>query len=184
MEPVRFDSTFDDFVDGQRRLRRGLPAIRKMRQRETFTTTTLAVVVAVAASLLGEETSLGRSVTVAVTTLVLMRVAYPRFWDWWVDRRTRAYLRDTLPSMGRIPTEVTLDESGVHAKSPVADMTIPWARVRGITDTSDGIEIVGTGEIVMVRARAFDTPEARAAFLEEARKHAGAGTLSGTHGTS
>jgi hypothetical protein len=34
MEPLRFDSTFDDYLDVHRRMRRGLKAFKKVRDRE------------------------------------------------------------------------------------------------------------------------------------------------------
>ena len=179
---VRFDATFDEIVDVNMRSWRASAAARALRRRDIAVFFVMFGAGAFGAALLGGAPLLGALATAAVV-IALVAPFYARIYDWSIKRRISPILRESAGAGDSWPFEVEIDERGVHMTGREGASSTPWTAVRAVNDLPVGIEmIMGESGILMIRSRAFDSPEMRAAFLDEARKRAGAGTLSGAHG--
>ena len=171
---VRFEATFEDYVDVQRRFLRASPAARRMRRRDiTLTTAFSSIGVFAAVMILSRGRDLAEAVVISTTTLVIMLAGYPPFHDWWVARRMREFLRESYQPGPRNVLEVTLDEAGVHLRSSESSSRIAWNEVRAVNDTPEGVEFMFDQGLVMTRSRAFETADARARFIQLARGFSG-----------
>jgi hypothetical protein len=66
---------------------------------------------------------------------------------------------------------VTAD--GITTRQFSATTTIPWSSVASVAEIPEGVEIVGAkqGLIILVRERAFASPEAKRRFVDAIRSH-------------
>ena len=66
--------------------------------------------------------------------------------------------------------EVEITPDGITAKQLDTETRRAWSAVKEIVDTPDAVEFMWrTGGLLVVRDRAFETPEQRALFLQNAR---------------
>jgi hypothetical protein len=80
------------------------------------------------------------------------------------------YYREQLGGDGPFLCVVEIRPDGVLTKQGGAELRHPWSTVKDIVETSDGLEFVWhAGGLLVVRDRAFQTPESRSAFLQTAR---------------
>ena len=82
------------------------------------------------------------------------------------------YFREQLGGDGPFLCEVEITPAGITTTQNGVEMKRGWPSVRDIVDTSDGLEFHWrTGGTLVVRDRAFKTPELRTAFLRTAREY-------------
>jgi hypothetical protein len=108
----------------------------------------------------------GRAVFAALVCLLLI-VIIPRLGRTSRrDSRMRTYYREQLGGDGPFVCEVELSPAGLITRQLGAETTHPWSHVVSATEVSGGIEIIyrPTGAL-LVRDRAFQTPESREQFL-------------------
>jgi hypothetical protein len=81
------------------------------------------------------------------------------------------YYREQLGGDGPFVCEVELSPTGLITRQLGAETTHPWSHVASATEVSGGIEFIyrPTGAL-LVRDRAFQTPEGREQFLVLARR--------------
>ena len=82
------------------------------------------------------------------------------------------YFREQLGGDGPFLCEIEITPAGITATQNGVEMKRGWPSVKDIIDTSDGLEFHWrTGGTLVVRDRAFKTPDLRTAFLHTAREY-------------
>ena len=108
----------------------------------------------------------GRAVFAALVCLLLV-VVIPRL-SRTPGRNSRmlTYYREQLGGEGPFVCEVELSPAGLITRQLGAETTHPWSHVASATEVPGGIEFIyrPTGAL-LVRDRAFQTPESRQQFL-------------------
>jgi hypothetical protein len=66
---------------------------------------------------------------------------------------------------------------GLSGRSVHNEISFPWARLTRVTELPDAIEVWFDPGLVVIRDRAFHTPEERQAFLAAVRRHLPADAL-------
>jgi YcxB-like protein len=86
------------------------------------------------------------------------------------------YYREQLGGDGPFLCEVEIGPEGVVTRQSGAEIRRPWSALKGIVETPDAVEFVWhIGGLLVVRDRAFLTPDSRSAFLQTARDLMAAG---------
>ena len=99
-------------------------------------------------------------------------VLYPLLYQKTLRRRLRKYCLEQLGTEEPFPVEVELSPEGVCTRQKTAQIIFEWPNVEAIQETSDSIDILTRhGGIVVVRKRAFESPEAMRRFTEEAQHY-------------
>jgi hypothetical protein len=163
---VRFDFTIEDLVDaGQRNADRSR-VVQRMRQ-----TTMLGggiLVTAVLFFVVPGPTLL--RLLVALTAGFLAAMAYPSLRRSAVRERLKAYWLERLKSAGPFTCEVDLTAEGITVRQLSTTTSTPWSALASVTEVPDGVEILGKkGGFILVRERAFASPEAKRVFAERIR---------------
>jgi hypothetical protein len=108
----------------------------------------------------------GRAVFAALVCLVLI-VVIPRL-SRASNRKSQMhrYYREQLGGDGPFVCEVELSPAGLVTRQLGAETTHPWSHVASATEVSGGIEFIYRPMgALLVRDRAFQTPEGREQFL-------------------
>jgi hypothetical protein len=105
-------------------------------------------------------------------------------WGSSPDSRLAAYYRERLGGDGPFICEVEMTAEGVTGRQCGIELKYPWSSIQEIVDTPGGLEFAARAGFLVVRDRAFHTPEQRSDFLRAARQFltasaAGSGTPSG-----
>lgn len=94
---------------------------------------------------------------------------YSRFWGSPGGTYLK-YYREQLGGDGPFLCEVEIDPDGVTTRQGGAEIRHPWAALKEIIETPDSLEFLWrTGGLLIIRDRAFPTPQSRSAFLQTAR---------------
>jgi hypothetical protein len=81
------------------------------------------------------------------------------------------YYREQLGGDGPFVCEVELSPAGLITRQMGTETTLPWSHVASATEVSGGIEFIYRPMgALLVRERAFQTPEDREQFLALARR--------------
>jgi uncharacterized membrane protein len=89
-----------------------------------------------------------------------------------LDKRLRKLLRENLGDRNSFICEVELTSNGVSTKQMNQEITTEWQSIKEIVATDDSVDIIGQhGGGVVVRNRAFESPEHRKQFVDLARSY-------------
>jgi YcxB-like protein len=94
----------------------------------------------------------------------------------FIDRSRRKnlarFVKEKYGDENSFPYEVELGEKGVAITGKNSQVVFPWEEVEEIVDTSDSVDIfTRNGSGIVVRNRAFLSPETRTQFIELAQRH-------------
>jgi hypothetical protein len=131
---------------------------------------TFAVVLGVFASAYGSNVGL---IAGAVGLIVGIPIGYlsRRAYVDVCRKRARRLLAEHLGDSARLRCEVELRPDGVWSRQRDVEVTTSWRNFVAADDVIDGIELRFTGgACVLIRNRAFATPDSRSAFLDRARE--------------
>ena len=164
---VRFEFTVEDLVDvGERTVSRS-SVVLQLRRTAVWIWSVAAGLLALAAVPLPWP---GRLASAAGAAGIVAAV-YPRFRRAAVADRLKAYWKERLAGGGPFTCDVELDATGITVEQFGTKSTVAWPDVRSVADTPDSVEIATRrGSLVVVRNRAFPTPDERARFLAFARE--------------
>jgi hypothetical protein len=166
-ETARFEFTIDDLLDvGERSLSRS-KVVRDMRRGGAIASAVLVAAIV----FLFLTADLGVRVVVAVGAGAIAGATYPPLRRSLVRQRLHAYWRERLKGDGPFTCEVELTSEGITTRQFSTTTTIPWSAVASVSEIPQGIEIVGKKQgLIVVRERAFASPEAKRRFAEEIRR--------------
>jgi hypothetical protein len=95
---------------------------------------------------------------------------YSRLWRPSPSRTYLKYYREQLGGDGPFLCEVEITPDGITTKQSGAETKRAWSAVKEIVETPDSLEFVWhSGGLLVVRDRAFQTPELRSTYLRTAR---------------
>jgi hypothetical protein len=163
---ARFEFTIDDLVDvGERTLSRSR-VVGDLRRNATVG----AAVIVAALVFLAVPGTLVLRLGVAVLFGFLAGVGHGPLRRHLVATRLRAYWRERLQGEGPFTCEVELTPQGVTVRQFSIVASTPWEQIAAISESEVGVEISGSRRgLVVVRARAFATPDERQRFVAYAR---------------
>src|SRR5882762_5657740 len=165
---VEFNYTVEDLVEAQLRLLKRSRAVRAWRLRDLVLTSlfTGGFLFAV----IPEEITV--RIIVGSIGLLLGAVVYPFMNRETVKRRLRKLCEENAGPDKTFNCEVELNQSGIHAKTNGIQIIYSWENVTDIQETQDSVDIYsGKGGLVVVRNRAFTSPEERLQFIELASEY-------------
>jgi YcxB-like protein len=167
---VRFEFTLDDLVDVVERASGRSRVVRSIRWQGLVISVAMSGLVVYAMTSGPTDQRLTWGIGGALCAAVFFVL---------VDTRTRKtrlrrYFREQFGGAGPFTCEVELTPGGLVTNQAGTESRRTWSTVVGVEDTADGIEFVtrGAGTLI-VRDRAFASPQERQRFLDLARGYAG-----------
>ena len=104
--------------------------------------------------------------------LALGALLYPLLNERTVKRRLRKFCEENAGSAKTFLCEVELNESGIHTKSNGTQIIYAWENVKEIQETGDSVDLyTEKGGLLVVRKRAFSSPEEHQQFVELANRY-------------
>ena len=165
---VRFEYTIDDVIDVQMRMLKRSRAARAWRLRDLVITSLLTGVLLFA---IIPEGITGKLIMASIGSL-FAALSYAAFNERTVKRRMRKLYEEHAGSDKNLFCEVELNESGVHARSNGAQTFCAWEDVKEIQETQDSVDIyTNRGGLLVVRKRAFMSPEEQLQFIALANQY-------------
>jgi hypothetical protein len=164
---VQFEFSAIDLADAARRSAGRSQAVRNW---HWYTRAAWAALISVALFFALDAPLIAKAVYTSAIFITLV-VIYPRIWRSSGLGATLQYYREQLGGDGPFMCEVEIDAQGVTSMQCGAQTKRGWSAVKEILNTPGAVEFVfsGGGNLV-VRDRAFHTPQQRAEFLEEAHR--------------
>ena len=163
---VRFEFTIDDLIDVGERSLSASRVVTKLRRTAVVVWALFAGVVFWAILPLSPTFRIAAAVGAAAGAALF----YPGFRKKEVHRRLREVWRERLAGDGPFVCEVELDDAGVTTEQLGTKTSQPWRVVASVAEKPDSVEIATEkGGLVVVRDRAFASPEEKSRFLEFAR---------------
>jgi len=165
-ERASFEFTVDDLVDvGERVLARS-KVMRDMRRGGTI----VAALAVAAIAFVTVRLPMPGRILCALGSAVIVGVVYPSLRRSLVRGRLRAFWREKLKGDGPFTCEVESTPDGVTTRQLSTTISLPWSQLAGVTEVPDGVEIWGrNNELIVVRERAFGSPEAKRRFADAIR---------------
>jgi hypothetical protein len=162
---ARFEFTIDDLVEvGERGLSRSR-VVGNLRRNATVGAAFLAAVLVFLAAPGPLAVRLGLAALFAVATAA----GYGPLRRHLVATRLREYWRERLGSDGPFTCEVELTPQGVTVRQFSIVASTAWDQIAAVDESELGVEISSRRRgLIVVRARAFATPDERRRFVEYA----------------
>jgi YcxB-like protein len=162
---VRFEFQIDDLIDVGERTLAASRVVKRIRLSGLFSSAVIGAILAYAAS---GDTGPGRPFYVVIGAIVCA-LAYPLLRKRTTERRLRAFWRERLGSEGPFVCEVELTEEGVTTRQFGTESTRPWSKVRAVEEGQGSVDIFTMEGLIVVRDRAFASPDERKQFLDLGR---------------
>jgi len=169
---VKFDFTLDDLVDVTERATGRSNVMRTLRlQGVAIVSLTGAVL-----TFFGVHGSTEQRLVAAALVAAACAVIYPFGMRYARKSRLRQYFREQFGGDGPYNCEVELTPTALVTVQGGTRAERAWSTVSAIHETPDSVDFVfkGSGSVV-VRNRAFRSPEERSAFIRVARTYAAKG---------
>jgi hypothetical protein len=165
---VKFEFTQEDMVDTARRCIAHSEAATRWRLKGWLGTIVLAWLGTFIVLSLLQRPLLGA--IVGLPAAMISGLLYPELHRRGVEKRLREFHREKFGDAGPFVCEVEVGPVGVWVRQFNTTATHEWESIEGVEDARGGIEILTSGGgLVLVRDRAFHSPEERRRFLELAR---------------
>jgi hypothetical protein len=163
---VQFDFTLDDLVDTSQRGLKRSGTVRAMRLQGRIV---ISLVVGAIVFLVTSGSYESR-LTYAVIGAVIYALIYPAFTRGTREKILRKAFRERMGGEGPFICVVELLPACVVTTQAGTRSEHQWSNFVAIEDTADSVDLVGRGaDTVVVRDRAFHSPEERKQFLELAQ---------------
>jgi hypothetical protein len=166
---VEFDFTLDDLVDVTERAGARSGVMRSLRSQGLILVCLTGAVVAFATV----SGSTERRLFAATVAAVACALIYPFSMSRARKSRLRQYFREQFGGDGPYTCEVELTPAVLITAQAGTRAERAWSTVTAIRETPDSVDFAfkGSGSLV-VRHRAFRSPEERSAFVQLARSYA------------
>lgn len=157
-------------VDASMRILARSKTIRSIRLRAllwtaglTWGLTWLLVFAALRASKLG--------LLLGLFAALIYALYYPRLNRITVEKRLRKLHKETFGDTNDFACEVELTPSGICLRQQWCQSTIEWGKVEEILVTTDSVDIFTPGAGLIVRSRAFKSPDEQKQFVALAQSY-------------
>ena len=108
---------------------------------------------------------------VALAAAVLTGLLYPSLSRGGVEQRLRKLHEEMLGGAGPFICEVELTAVGLWTRQLNRQTTYEWESVEEIKETEDSVDIYAKGGGMIVRKRAFSSPDEQKQFIELAESY-------------
>lgn len=174
-----FDATLDECVEVALRSYGASAATRRQRLRSHVLT--VAIVIGSGLLTLNARRMRGpQQWIIAVAILLALGVAllpvFAALTTWSVRRRMREVISEHLGGRSVVRSDFEVRDDGLWSGSPVGDILIPWTRATRLVAGND-VEIWFDSTLAMVRARGFESPAHREAFVAAVASRLPAGAV-------
>ena len=160
---VEFEFTHDDFLDAQKRFIARWKILRSSQLKGTLSTAFWSGLLV----FLFFYRTPGKGAVLALVAAVLGALFYKVSITRNFAKRMRALSRETLGDASSFLCEVELRPEGVWVRQGNCQVLHEWPSVEEIEETSDSVDIFTKHRSgVVVRNRAFASPEERLRFIE------------------
>ncbi|MEK6334326.1 MAG: YcxB family protein [Acidobacteriota bacterium] len=165
---VQFDYTQDDLVDASKRFLARSKAVRRWRWQGLIMLAAVGWVATFA--FFYRSPTIGVWVGLVVAALCI--VLYPILYESSLERRLRRIVKENHGDSKVFVCEVELAPEGLSVSGHNIRTTTDWKEVKEILVTSDTVDIfTNSGGGVIVRDRAFKSPQERQQFIDLARSY-------------
>lgn len=103
----------------------------------------------------------------ALIAALLVHLFQPRI----IKRRIRTHVKETHADENEFPCEVELTPAAVLIREGATQTVLEWPKVAEISVTSDSVDIFGRTGGVIVRDRAFTSPDEKREFVRVAQNY-------------
>lgn len=168
---VRFDFSIEDLVDAGERMLTRSSVIRGLHRSSAI----LAALIVAAILFFWMPGPPATRLIIAVVAAAGAWFIYVPIRKGLVARRLRDYWKEQLKGEGPFTCEVALTGEGVTARQFSMVTSVPWSEVSRVEAAAESVEIwTRSGGIIVVRDRAFSSPEEKRDFVELATRSAAA----------
>ncbi|HYT32212.1 MAG TPA: YcxB family protein [Thermoanaerobaculia bacterium] len=162
---VRFEFQIDDLIDVGERTLAASRVVKRIRLSGLLSSSVLGAILLYAMS---GDSGPARPFYV-VSGAIIGAVAYPPLRKSTTERRLRAFWRERLGSEGPFVCEVELTEGGVTTRQFGTESTRPWSKVKAVEEGQGSVDIFTAEGLIVVRDRAFASPDEKKRFLDLGR---------------
>ncbi|HEV7475042.1 MAG TPA: hypothetical protein VGN90_13400 [Pyrinomonadaceae bacterium] len=163
---VQFEFNQDDLVDASKRYVGRSKIVRSFQLKNLLATAFLTWLLIF---LILYRTPV-RAAILGLAAALLSAALYPVVGRREIERRLRKIVKEMFGDKKSFLCEVELRPDGVWVRQMDRQILLEWPSVAEIRDTADSVDIVPRdGSGVVVRNRAFSSPEQRLKFIELAR---------------
>ncbi|HEY0350182.1 MAG TPA: YcxB family protein [Pyrinomonadaceae bacterium] len=166
---VQFNYEQKDMVDAALRFLRRSKAVRSWRWKGTILITLFywLVIYVIFVSFLHNPYL---AVIEAVLVAVMVAALYPRWHERATEKRLRRFYKESYGDINIFHCEVELTPQEIRIDGDNTRTVYEWKLVDEIVSTDDSVDIFTRRGGVIVRNRAFESPEERQRFIELARE--------------
>jgi hypothetical protein len=165
---VRFEFTQDDLIDVSQRFLARSKMVRSWRWKGMLYTALLAWLLTFM-FFLGSP---AKGLVIGLIAAVVSALIYPSLHRSGVEKRLRKLHQEKLGEAGPFICEVELTPIGVWVRQMNIQTTHEWEGVEEIKETEDSVDILTRdGGGVVVRKRAFNSPDEQKQFIELAESY-------------
>ncbi len=163
---VQFEFTQDDLIDVSKRVAARLKTVRAFHLKVRLATSLLTGLVIF---LIAYRTPL-KATFFGLVGALLAALLYPGSAKRGTDKQMRRIAKEIFGDVNSFLCEVELRPDGVWVRQMDHQILYEWPSVEEIRDSADSVEVLTRdGSGIVVRNRAFSSPEERLRFIELAR---------------
>jgi YcxB-like protein len=163
---VQFEFTQDDLIDAAQRFSARSKVVRAIQWKNLLYSAFLAWLLV----FLFFYSSPVKGAILGLLAALVTAVLYPSSNRKALEKRMRKISREVLGDGNSFLCEVELRQDGVWVRQKNCQTLYEWPGIEEVQETSDSVDIFTTaGSGVVVRDRAFASPEERLRFIELAR---------------
>jgi hypothetical protein len=169
---LQFEFTREDMIDAARRGLARSEAVRAWRTKGLLISVGLSWLIVFLFFLLVLRNAPG-GVLAGLLAGLATGLLYPGSHRRGIERRLRAFYRENYgDDVGPFLCEVEVGPVGLWVRELNTQYTHEWESVERVEETADGVDvIIRRGGFIVVRDRAFGSPEERRRFVELARSY-------------
>jgi hypothetical protein len=163
---LQFEFTQDDIIDAAQRCLARSKTVRATRMKGLLVSVGLSWLFTFLFFLLVVRLPFAGAIAGLLTGLTT-GVIYPGSHQRGMERRLRAFYREHYGDAGPFLCEMEVSPVGIWVRQANTQVTHEWESVEGVEETAGGLEVlIRHGNCVIVRDRAFGSPEERRRFIE------------------
>ena len=170
---LQFETNLDELVDAHVRFQWGTPWARRQRLKLMLLWSAIFAAslgyICIQAFRIGPFKTAVTITGLAVLATVVFALAFLWLYNWSLPRSIRSSLAGQYGLSGSWTFEIELRPDGAWTRSRGLEMTFLWPQARGVEDLDAGVLLRFQSGLILVRTRAFASPDVRRAFVETAR---------------
>ena len=163
---VQFTYTQEDLVDASLRFSARSQSVRVMRRKRTAWAALLAWLLVFVMFRFSIKGAIG-----GIVAALMVVIIDPLTYDYQSRKNLRKIVKERYGEENEFVCEVELLPEGLKTSGQNIQASTEWETIQEVVSTSDSVDIFGRKGGVIVRNRAFSSPEERQRFIELAREY-------------